>query len=199
MPVICIANSKSSGKTTVSLNLIPHLNPDMIIDIDGHEGLSDINKLGGGLCIHQTRDKDQLISWLNDDEKLILIDTGGFDSTLNRIALSQADFILTPTSDDAHDQLRLLKFHQTMVEVSEMVGEKLIANILLNRVHHSRRSFNEFDELLKAKNLNHFNRLAHVIPQSSELSKAAFYGMPVKSGQIAASFYCLAKYIKSNL
>ncbi|QHH18365.1 ParA family protein (plasmid) [Vibrio parahaemolyticus] len=198
MPVICVANSKGgTGKTTISLNLIHHLNPDFIIDLDIHKGLSDLNRLGGGLEIHRTQEKDELLGWLEDDGKLIFIDTGGFDSTLNRVALSQSDFILTPTSDDPSDQLRLLDFDKTMAAVSEMVNEHLIAHALLNRVHHSRRSFDDFDELVGG--LKHLARMPNVIPQSAALPKAAFKGMPVKSGTIAADFSNLAREIKKKL
>ncbi|WP_192859960.1 ParA family protein, partial [Vibrio parahaemolyticus] len=137
------------------------------------------------------------LGWLEDDGKLIFIDTGGFDSTLNRVALSQSDFILTPTSDDPSDQLRLLDFDKTMAAVSEMVNEHLIAHALLNRVHHSRRSFDDFDELVGG--LKHLARMPNVIPQSAALPKAAFKGMPVKSGTIAADFSNLAREIKKKL
>ncbi len=198
MPVICVANSKGgTGKTTVSLNLIHHLKPDFIIDLDIHKGLSDLNRLGGSLEIYRTQEKDELLGWLEDDGKLIFVDTGGFDSTLNRVALSQSDFILTPTSDDPSDQLRLLDFDKTMAAVSEMVNEHLTAHALLNRVHHSRRSFDDFDELVGG--LKHLARMPNVIPQSAALPKAAFKGMPVKSGTIAADFSNLAKEIKKKL
>ncbi|EHI9242834.1 ParA family protein [Vibrio vulnificus] len=198
MPVICVANSKGgTGKTTVSLNLIHHLKPDFIIDLDIHKGLSDLNRLGGSLDIYRTQEKDELLGWLEDDEKLIFVDTGGFDSTLNRVALSQSDFILTPTSDDPSDQLRLLDFDKTMAAVSEMVNEHLTAHALLNRVHHSRRSFDDFDELVGG--LKHLARMPNVIPQSAALPKAAFKGLPVKSGTIAADFANLAKEIKKKL
>ncbi len=198
MPVICVANSKGgTGKTTVSLNLIHHLKPDFIIDLDIHKGLSDLNRLGGSLEIYRTQEKEELLGWLEDDGKLVFVDTGGFDSTLNRVALSQSDFILTPTSDDPSDQLRLLDFDKTMAAVSEMVNEHLTAHALLNRVHHSRRSFDDFDELVGG--LKHLARMPNVIPQSAALPKAAFKGMPVKSGTIAADFSNLAKEIKKKL
>lgn len=197
MAVICIANSKSTGKTTIALNLIHHLVPDMIIDLDIHQGLTDINRLGGNLSISSTQDKGQLLEWLSQDDKLVFVDTGGFDSTLNRIALSQSDLIITPTSDDPHDQLRLVNFNKTMSAVSEMVSERLIAHVLLNRVFHNRKSFTDFDNLISE--LDHLQRINHVIPQSTELPKAAFKGQAVKSGTIAAKFFNLSKDIKKML
>lgn len=198
MPVICVANSKGgTGKTTVSLNLIHHLKPDFIIDLDMHKGLSDLNRLGGHLDIHRTQDKDELLKWLDNEDKLIFVDTGGFDSTLNRFALSQSDFILTPTSDDPSDQLRLLDFDKTMAAVSEMVNEHLTAYALLNRVHHSRRSFEDFDHLIAG--LKHMVKMPNVIPQSAALPRAAFKGRAVQSGTVAADFSNLAKEIKKKL
>ncbi|EPZ4992726.1 ParA family protein [Vibrio cholerae] len=198
MPVICVANTKGgTGKTTVSLNLIHHLNPDFIIDLDVHKGLSDINSLGGGLEIHRTRDKDELLRWLSDRDKLIFIDTGGFDSTLNRAVLGKSDFILTPTGDDPSDQLRLVGFNKTLAEVSVDENRHVMAHVLLNRVHHSRRSFDDLDELIGG--LAHMDRLPNVIPQSASLPKAAFSGGAVRSGVIAADFSKLAKEIKKRL
>lgn len=198
MPIICVANTKGTGKTIVSLNLVPHLKPDLIIDLEIHRGgLADINRLGGSLDVLHTKSQSELAEWFDDDKKLILVDTGGFDLTLNRYALSQADFILSPTSDDPTDQLRLRDFNVTMQEVSHSVGEHLTAHALLNRVHHSRRSFEDFDELIAS--LDHVERLPNIIPQSVSLPKAAFQGQPVKSGQIAACFAKLAKDIKKIL
>lgn len=198
MPVICVANSKGgTGKTTISLNLIHHLNPDFIIDLDIHQGLSEINHLGGDLDIHRTQDEKELLKWLSDDDKLIFVDTGGFDSRLNRYALSQADFIITPTSDDPADQLRLRDFNKTMMIVSEMVNVPLTANVLLNRVHHSRRSFVDFDELISG--LSHIERLPNIIPQSATLPKAGFKGQAVKAGTIAIEFHKIANDIKNRL
>lgn len=198
MPIICVANSKGTGKTIVSLNLIPHLKPDIIIDLEVHRGgLADINRLGGSLNILHTENQHDLEKWFDDDSKLILVDTGGFDLTLNRYALSQADYILSPTSDDPTDQLRLSDFNQTMKEVSQSVGEHLMAHALLNRVHHSRRSFEDFDEHIAG--LEHIDRLPNIIPQSVSLPKAAFQGQAIKSGAIAANFAKLAKDIKKVL
>lgn len=198
MPIICIANSKGTGKTMVSLNLIPHLKPDRIIDLEIHGGgLSDINRLGGSLEVLHTKSQKELEAWFDDDDQLILVDTGGFDLTLNRYALSQADFILSPTSDDPTDQLRLKDFNRTMKEVSKSVGEHLTAYALLNRVHPNRRSFDDFDELISG--LDHVERLPNIIPQSVSLPKAAFKGQPMKSGSIAANFAKLAKDIKMKL
>lgn len=59
MSVICVANSKGgTGKTTVSLNLIHHLNPDFIIDLDIHKGLSDLNRLGAASSNHRGPSND---------------------------------------------------------------------------------------------------------------------------------------------
>lgn len=63
MSVICIANSKGgTGKTSVSLNLIHHLQPELIIDADIHKGISNLLSLGdNNIEIRHATSKQQII------------------------------------------------------------------------------------------------------------------------------------------
>jgi len=198
MPIICIANSKGgTGKTSVSLNLIEHLKPELIIDADIHKGISNLLSLGdNAIEIKHAKDKDQILQWVKTD-KTVLIDCGGFDSDITRYALTQADYILTPTSDDPTDQFALIEFNDVMKEVSQMVGEKLTANILLNRVHHGRVDFSDIDKLIDG--LDHLNRMPLTIPQSALIPKSAFKGTAVKNGSVASKFSKLSKDILRHL
>lgn len=198
MSIICIANIKGgTGKTSICLNLIYHLKPDLIIDADIHKGISNLLRLGDNKTeIRNAKSKDQIIQWTKS-EKTILIDCGGFDSDITRYAISQADYIITPTTDDPTDQFALVEFNKIMKSVSSMVDEKLTANILLNRVHHSRRDFKDLDNLLSG--LDHLERLPFTVPQSAQIPQAAFKGEAVKSGAVGAKFSNISKNILSNL
>lgn len=192
MAIVCIANSKGgTGKTSVSLNLIHHLKPKLIIDADIHKGISNLLSLGdNSIEIRKATNKQQIIDWTKTDN-LVIIDCGGFDSDITRYAISQADYIITPTSDDPTDQFALIEFNKVMKAVSQMVNENLTANILLNRVHHSRQEFKDLDNLLSG--LEHLERLPFIIPQSALIPKAAFKGEAVKSGAIGAKFSKVSK------
>lgn len=198
MSVICIANSKGgTGKTSVSLNLIHHLQPDLIIDADIHKGISNILSLGdNNIEIRHATSKQQIIEWTKTD-KVVLIDCGGFDSDITRYAISQSDYTVTPTTDDPTDQFALVEFNKVMKAVSQMVNEPLTAYIVLNRVHHSRTDFKGLDKLLT--DLEHLDRLPINIPQSALIPKSAFKGEAVKNGSIAIKFEKLKKHIKKHM
>lgn len=198
MPVIVVANQKGgTGKTSVSLNLIHHLKPDLIIDADVHKGISSLLSLGkNSIEVRNAKRKEQIIEWVKT-EKLVLIDAGGFDSDITRYAISQGDYILAPTSDDPTDQFALIDFNKVLKAVSQMVNEKLTANVILNRVHHSRSDFKDLDNLLDG--LEHLNRLPFIIQQSAQIPKAAFNGKGVTGGAVAAKFSVLAKKITESL
>lgn len=198
MAIICISNSKGgTGKTSVSLNLIHHIEPDLIIDADVHKGISNLLSLGKNTIeIRHATSKQQIINWAKTN-KTVLIDCGGFDSDITRYAISQADYIITPTSDDPTDQFALIEFNKVMKAVSQMVNEKLTAHILINRVHHSRQDFKDLDNLLSG--LEHLERLPFTIPQSALIPKSAFKGEAVKSGAIGAKFNKLSKHALKNL
>lgn len=198
MGVICIANNKGgTGKTSISLNLIYHLQPDLIIDADIHRGISNILSLGNNsIEVRHATNKQQVIEWTKTD-KLVLIDCGGFDSDITRYAISQSDYTITPTTDDPTDQFALVEFNKVMKAVSQMVNEKLTAHIILNRVHYSRTDFKGLDKLLLG--LEHLERLSITIPQSALIPKSAFKGEAVKNGTIGSKFHNLKKHIKSNL
>jgi chromosome partitioning protein len=196
--VFVIANSKGgTGKTSVSLNLVYHLQPDLIIDSDIHKGISNLLSLGNNkIEVRHATNKQEIIEWTKTD-KTVLIDCGGFDSDITRYSISQADYIITPTTDDPTDQFALLEFNKVMKAVSQMVDEKLTANVLLNRVHHSRTDFKELDNLLS--DLEHLERLPFIIPQSALIPKAAFKGEAVKKGNISNKFDLLTKHFKKDL
>ena len=198
MSILVIANIKGgTGKSTITLNLIHHIKPDLIIDADSHKGISNLLNLGKNKKeVRHAVNKQQIIEWTKDESKTIIIDCGGFDSDVTRYAISQSDFILCPTTDDPTDQFALIEFNKILEEVSLMVGEHLTAQILLNRIHHSRRDFDDLDILIDS--LKFMKRLDYLIPQSALIPKSAFKGEAVKKGKIYDKFNELAKHIKQT-
>lgn len=187
MTIYVIANCKGgTGKTAIALNLIPHIQPDLIIDADAHKSITFLLETANSLIeLRQAKSKEDIIKWCAED-KTIMIDCGGFDSAITRYAISQADFIITPTSDDPTEQFGLVVFNDVLKEVSKMVDCHLVANVLLNKVHHSRTNFNDFKETLKS--LEHTNLLNVVIPHTAAIPQAAFKGEAVKSGSLPIKF-----------
>ncbi len=194
--IVTIANQKGgAGKSATALNLCEHMEPQLIVDADVHMGISKLLQLStrDDFAVMQPARVGDL-SVINEYERVI-IDCGGFDSDITRRALVMADVIITPSSDDPQDQFALIAFNEVLAFESKKNGRDIIANVLINRVHPSRRNFNEMSELISS--LSHLKLLPIVIPSSSLIPKAAFSGRGVRSGQVAAKFSQLSKLINT--
>jgi chromosome partitioning protein len=199
--IIAIANPKGgSGKSVTTINLEYYLEPSILIDLDIHEGISQLNDLRiKPLNIKLPINERELVSLLEQDNSktIILVDCGGYDSDLIRIVLSNADFIITPSNDDPQEQQAVVKFNDILADISKSIGHKIKTHILINRVHPSRKSFNDFQELIL--NLEHCELFNIVIPYSAQIPKAMFFGHAVKSGNIAARYNKIATQINTLL
>ena len=195
MSVIAVANQKGgAGKSTTTLNLIHHLLPALLVDADVHQGISKLIQLSDN-DIRIIRPASPSDLSMVDNVPSSIIDCGGFDSDITRKALELADIIITPSSDDPQDQFALIDFNNVLEFLSEKNKRKIVAYVLINRVHHSRNNFNEIQELIQG--LSHMKLLPVVIHASAQIPRAAFKGEGVKSGSVAAKYSKLAKIINT--
>ena len=131
----------------MDLNLIEYLSPSLIIDADVHMGISKLLQLSDN-DIKVIRPASPLdLSILNTTDCAI-IDCGGFDSDITRRALELTDVIITPSSDDPQDQFALIDFNEVLEFLSVKNKRRISAHILINRVHPSRRNFDEMKDLI---------------------------------------------------
>lgn len=191
MIIVTAASKGGNRKTATTLNLEHHLEPKTLIDLDVHQGLSNIIALRDEprQCEHVTT-QDRLIELLEQDtsDTITMIDCGGYDDDLNRLAIANADLVITPSNDDPTEQFGLIKFNEILANLD------CKAHVLISGVHHSRSNFDDIDELISEQ--SHLERLPVVIPFSSLLPKAQFKGEALKSGTVAARFSRLAAHIK---
>ena len=143
--VITVAHQKGGvGKSTIALNLAVELakkHPLSIIDLDYQKSLTIFNehrkeKSLPELTILQAEDEKSLMQLINNTEGYILIDSGGFDSDLNRIALIGADLIITPLSNNLIEIYGLEAFKKILQELKE-ADFSTKAYVLLNNVNPS--------------------------------------------------------------
>jgi chromosome partitioning protein len=185
--IIAIAHNKGGvGKTTLALNLAALLKPDIIIDQDTHQSLAIINNLRPAdkrLPITVCNDRSTLISYLKESEKgkKILIDCGGFDSDLNRLAVAAATAVLIPANDDTTELIGLRRFDTVLAEISQEMDKHVTGHVILNRVHPQRRKFDQIDEFLQ--NANHMTRLKTTIARRKAYPDAIHHGLAVVEHQ----------------
>ena len=194
--VITVANSKGgTGKSSIAINLLQHIQFDLVIDADTtHFAISSLLKLSNTNTVEVKIPicEQDILEWCSEGKK-VLIDCGGFDSVFAQIAISQSDVVITPTNDDPTEQFGLSQFNKVMSKVSKIVDEKMIAKVLITKVHPSRRDFSLMEAYVSG--LEHLELLPVVIPFSALIPKAQFSGEGVKNGSIAAKFSMLAKHI----
>lgn len=138
--ILVTAHSKGGvGKSTLTINLAQMLGSD-ILDLDLQHSCIFWNRsrqLAGmdALKILTAKDAAEVKNILNEyaaNERLLLVDCGGFDSELNRIALSRANFILTPVSPSQVELYGLQNFTKILRQASELLGRKVVGNVVIN-------------------------------------------------------------------
>lgn len=177
--IVAVAHNKGGvGKTTTVVQLAGELKPEIIIDLDAHQGIAIINGRRPAELRWDVRanlDKAALIKLLKAvGEHLVLIDCGGFDSELVRIAIAAADLIIAPSNDDITEQIGLVRFNRVLSEISQATGEPIQAHVLMTRTNPSRKNFSAISDELTS--------LPHLTMMTSKLSRRADWANQMESG-----------------
>lgn len=181
--IIVLAHNKGGvGKTTTALNLTEILKPDIVIDQDAHSNLVTLNGFrepSAQFNVLSGLSKSELIEQLKQSEqgKLILVDCGGFDSELNRIAVALSDLVIVPANDDITEVIGLKSFDKTLKEISAEMGVNINGRVLFTRVHPRRKKFDDVESFLN--NSEHLSRLITTLAARKDYPLAAIDGMGV--------------------
>jgi len=152
--IITIAHTKGGvGKSLISFHLAIALNA-AVIDLDFQKTIiinNEMRKNNGlpGIGVLQTKSLEDLIKLRNHNlknkntkkEKTFIIDVGGFDSDVNRIAIAIADLILVPANDKTNDIIGLHQFQKIISEINEATGTNLKPKLLINNVSPATKDF----------------------------------------------------------
>ena len=173
--VLTIAHQKGGvGKSTIALNLAVELSkhyPTTIIDLDYQKSLTIFNETRKeiglpSLNIQTASTKEELINTIESNEGLVLIDSGGFDSDLNRLALLGSDLIITPLSNNLIEIYGLEAFKKILQELSSI--KKLQAYVLLNNIHpQTKKALEELKEYTR-QNEEYFQLLSSIIRRRND-------------------------------
>ena len=70
----------------------------------------------------------------DNDNKIIVVDTGGYDSGLNRLAVLRADVVITPMSNSTLDLQGLKTYEKIIKELEEKAGFTIIPFVLFGNI-----------------------------------------------------------------
>ena len=187
--IIAVSHQKGGvGKSTIAYNLAVELSKKYIlnvVDLDVQQTITACNVIRGKfnskkLNILNFDDKKDFIEFLNneDEENITIIDTGGFDSGLNRVAMYAADLIITPVSTEFLEVIGLEKYKKIINEVSRKVNKKIKTHVILNKIHHSQQNFEDIKEFIN-KSSNQFVLMDSVLRRRSDFSLSLSHGFSV--------------------
>lgn len=185
--IIVIAHQKGGvGKSTIASNLATELDKKYklkVIDLDLQKSLTYYNNLRGSaglkkLDITDVNSANELKTLINNNKQLLVIDVGGYDSDINRLAISGADLLITPVSDSGVELIGLLAFRKTLRDIRKSRTD-LKAKVLLNRVH-SRTGEASLNEIYNFINDNvEFEKLDTILRDRVDYKKAFDIGKSV--------------------
>ncbi|MEA2029355.1 MAG: ParA family protein [Campylobacterota bacterium] len=186
---IAVSHQKGGvGKSTLAYNLSVEFSknyPTKVVDLDVQQTITACNvirsKFGQKkLTILSFEDKKEFVDFLNNDpeDTLTIIDTGGFDSGLNRVAMYAADLIITPVSTEFLEVIGLEKYKKIIKEISKKVGKDIKTHVILNKIHHAQQNFNDIKEFIE-KSPKQFTLMNSIIRRRSDFTISLSHGFSV--------------------
>ena len=183
--IISIAHTKGGvGKSTIAWNLAVELNKKYtieVIDLDFQKTLTYTNEFRDEPLIvkhfENLKELEKYIS-LDSDKRISIIDVGGFDSDINRIAMIMSDLIITPVSDSGTELLGLMRFEKILDEISKAIDEEIKTTVLINDINPSKRKLDDLIDYVKEN--KHFDLFDTVLRTRADYGKALDLGMSVR-------------------
>jgi len=159
--IINLSHQKGGvGKSTLAYNITDAFRifgfKVKLIDIDIQNTCTGLNSLREipYTDIEQVSDEEKFIELINnsssDGSEIIIIDTGGFDSTLSRLAILGSDINLTPVSDKVTEVLAVVQKYSKILNELETDTKILVSSfVLLNRIYPVATHFEHIEEMIE--------------------------------------------------
>ncbi len=187
--IIVISHQKGGvGKSTIAWNLALFLTKKYsveIIDLDVQQTLSLVNNIRienkmKSIKTLTLKDADAFKAYISNtpDETISIVDSGGFDSGMNRMAIMVADLIITPVSDRSFELLGLKKYEQILQELSSIQGEDIQTHVLLNNINPATKKLDDLKKYINDS--KYFNLCGSILRQRAIYNHANAEGKSIK-------------------
>jgi chromosome partitioning protein len=211
--IITIAHQKGGvGKSTIASNLAVEFSkkyPTSVLDLDVQRSLSAFaaSRQGNNVILTllpcPTSAAELMAAMDNHKNGILLIDTGGFDVDIQRIAMFGADLILTPVGDSPMELHGLSVFAKTISKLRESRSD-LKASIVLNRVHpFAGKSLDDLIRDIISSSSGEFEAMGSVLRDRKAYKEAYYQGLSVvefePNGSAAKELILLVEDIETKL
>ena len=187
--IITISHQKGGvGKSTIAWNLAVYLSITKkvtVIDLDTQKTVTYLHKIRNKndfKIITFLKDKS-FIDFINNHEEnnnnkeIIIIDSGGFDSSMNRIAILGADKLITPVSSKFIEVLGLQTYEKILSEISVTNKKTIETNVILNNINPLTKNFMDISNFISSS--KHFNLMKSILRQRTDISNSVSEGLGI--------------------
>ena len=127
----------------------------------------------------QPQDTTELLEIFENHKGYLIVDVGGFDSDINRIAMSKANKILVPISESVTEIIGFKTFESILDEI-----DATSINMVLNNIHPLQKDFTDVENAVQNNNIK---LLKTIIRQRKTYKSVLSVGNSVfESGDIKA-------------
>ncbi len=191
--ILTLSHQKGGvGKSTIAWNLavgFSKILPTRIVDLDTQRSLTLTNALRReqGLepisMLHfDTAEELARYAEQDTDDVLTIIDSGGFDSAFNRVAILASDLLITPVSDKPFDLMGLQKYEEILKSLSQIQGETIKTRVLFNNINPSMKRFGDLVDFVCMS--DHFELLVSILRQRVDIAHSVGEGKSIKEYRI---------------
>jgi chromosome partitioning protein len=191
--VLSIIHQKGGvGKSTISWNLALMLSKSykgvkkiVVVDLDSQKTITTLNNIRKTstkripLEIVELSTKEELISYIKNDsdEILTIIDTGGFDSEINRLAAILSDIVINPVSDEPLELMGLKRYQEILKDMNENIKEKIKPFIVFNKIKHNTKNLEHIKNYVRTE--ENYRIMDTIIRRKIEISDTPLQGISV--------------------
>lgn len=187
--ILTISHQKGGvGKSTLAYNIAVELSRKMnveMVDLDVQQTVSAYNNIRQimgqkPLLVRIFSNDKEFVDYVNevDENTVVVVDSGGFDSSLNRIAILASDFLITPVSTEFTEILGLEKYQSILKQLEEVSGEKIVTNVVLNKINPNQKNFNDLIEFVNAS--SNFKLMDTIIRRRVDFANSVAHGYTVR-------------------
>lgn len=193
--IITLSHQKGGvGKSTIAWNLavsFSKIMPIAVIDLDMQQSLTQTNEIRksvglAGLNVLQMENVEALVNYIEHEkgksDKITIIDSGGFDSAFNRVAIIGSDMLITPVSDKPFDLMGLQKYEEILKTLSDIQQEKVKTHVIFNDLNPAMRKLSDLVDFICMS--EHFELMTSILRQRVDVSNSIGDGKSIKEYRI---------------
>ncbi|HFU75436.1 MAG TPA: ParA family protein [Arcobacter sp.] len=200
--IITVSHQKGGvGKSTISWNLAVYLankKKVTVIDLDVQKTLTYLHKIRNknDFNIISFESEKSLIEFVNshdeNSQEIIIIDSGGFDSSMNRLAILGADKLITPVSSKFIEILGLQTYENILSEIEQTNETEIKTNVILNNINPNVKNFTDISNFINKS--KHFNLMKNVLRQRADISNSVANGLGIT--EVKSNEKAIKEFIK---